>query len=336
MVVAGLTAASLTLMACGDGQEAATEEATTQAEATPTQEATSPEEATESPAEEASPADEEIPVSSDLSALEVEDSDVPAVDVPAPWAIDSTVTEVIRDSDNPQVLNENSVATVHYIGVNGRTGEVFNDSYELGQPVPFSLQQVIPGFVKGLSGQHVGSRVLIGMPPEDGYPQGQPPYIEPGDSLIFVVDIISANFDEATGEAVEPAEGLPTVTMETDGPQVTIPDEDPPTELQVQPLIQGPGQEVQETDVIQVKFRTWNWSTGEMIEDAWHPQQGPLGSLIEGWKQGLVGQTTGSRMLLVAPPEMAYPDGNPGNPTVEPGQTLVYVIDILYTSESAQ
>lgn len=334
MAVAGVTIASLTLMACGDTQETTTpDQTTTQVE--PTEEATSVEEATETPTEAASP-QEEATVWSDLSGLEVDDADLPAVDVPAPWAIDSTQVEVIRDSDNPQVLNDNSVATVHYIGVNGRTGEVFNDSYELGQPVPFSLQQVIPGFVKGLSGQKVGSRVLIGMPPEDGYPQGQPPHIEPGDSLIFVVDIISANFDEATGEAVEPAEGLPAVTMETDGPTVAMPDAEPPAELVIQPLVQGPGQQVQESDVIQVKFRTWNWTTGEMIEDAWHPQQGPLGSLIEGWKQGLVGQTTGSRMLLVAPPEMAYPNGNPSNPTVEPGQTLVYVIDILYTSESPQ
>ena len=51
--------------------------------------------------------------------------------------------------------------------------------------------------------------------------------------------------------------------------------------------------------------------TGEMLEDAWRPQQGPLDSLIEGWKQGLEGQTAGSRVMLVIPPELAYPDGSP-------------------------
>lgn len=285
----------------------------------------------QSPSPSPSPSPEITPAT-DLSAVEVTDEDKPVITVDSPWAIEQTTVKVLRESDNPQVVDENSTVTVNYVGVNGRTGEIFDSSYDRGQPVPFPLDSVIPGFQKGLTGQHIGSRVVIGMPSEDGYPQGSPPLIEPGDSLIFVVDLISANFNEATGDPVTPAEGLPVVEMADDGPSVTIPEGDPPSELKVQPLITGPGTKVQATDTIQVKYRAWNWATGEIVEDAWHAQQGPLETLIPGWKEGLVNQTTGSRVLLVVPPEKAYPDGNADNPTLEPGQTLVYVIDLLYST----
>ncbi len=284
------------------------------------------------PSESASPTPSITPAT-DLSAITVSDTDQPEVTIPAPWAINETQSEVLREGGE-QTLNADSTATLHYVGLNGRTGEVFDSSYERGAPATFPLQGVVPGFAEGLTGQSVGSRVLIAMPSEDGYAQGNPDAgIEVGDTIVFVVDIISANFEEATGEEVAPAAGLPTVTMAEDGPQLTIPDDaTKPTELVVQPLIEGTGAAVTETSSIQVKYRSWEWDTGEIVEDAWRPQQGPLADLIEGWKQGLVGQPVGSRVMLVVPPEMAYPDGSP-DIDLEAGKTLVYVVDVLYATE---
>lgn len=327
-LVAGAAALSLLLAGCSSGEPGPSEEEV--------QSSVDPEEATSdsaAPEETASAPEPEVEPQNDLSAIEVTDEDVPVVSVETPWYIDATRSEVLRESDNPQVVGLDSIVTVNYVGVNGRSGAIFDSSFERGSPATFTLQQLIPGFQKGMVDRHVGSRVLIGIPSEDGYPSGSGALIDPGDSLIFVVDILAANFDEALGEEVAPAEGLPVVEMADDGPTVTIPDAEPPAELQVQPLIRGTGPEIQPTDMIQVKFRTWNWDSGELIEDGWHPQQGPLDHLIEGWKQGLAGQTTGSRMLLVVPPELAYPNGNETAPTVEPGQTLVYVIDLLYAAQ---
>ena len=60
--------------------------------------------------------------------------------------------------------------------MNGRTGKKFDESFTNGQPVAFSLAQVVPGFSKGLVGQHKGSRVVIAMPGKDGYdPMGGNP-----------------------------------------------------------------------------------------------------------------------------------------------------------------
>lgn len=287
-----------------------------------------------SPSASESPSASPTPItpSTDLSAITVTDAEPPVVTVKSPWAIDKTQVKVLKPGTSQQKLTETSNALVNYVGVNGRTGEIFDSSWERGAPSPFDLQRVVKGFKTGLAGQSVGSRVLIAMPSEDGYGDtGAPPDILAGDSLIFVVDIISSNFDEATGEPVAPAAGLPTVEMKDGKPELTIPaGSEAPTELKVQPLVKGPGAAVKAESQIQVKFRSWNHADGTLLEDAWQPQAGPLANLIEGWKQGLVGQTAGSRVMLVIPPALAFPNGVPNaTPSLAPGQTLVYVIDIM-------
>ena len=289
-----------------------------------------------SPSDETSDSASPIPSvtpSTDLSGITVSDTDQPEVTIPTPWGIDKTQSEVLRPGGD-QKLNEDSTATLNYVGLNGRTGEIFDSSYDRGAPATFPLQGVVPGFAEGLTGQSVGSRVLIAMPSEDGYAEGNPDAgIEKGDTILFVVDIISANFDAAAGEEVAPEEGLPTVTMTEDAPEITIPDgATKPTELVIQPLIKGTGAPVTATSSIQVKYRSWDWDTGTIVEDAWRPQQGPLTDLIQGWKTGLEGQPAGSRVMLIVPPELAYPDGKP-DIELEAGKTLVYVIDVLYATE---
>ncbi len=284
------------------------------------------------PSDSASPIPSVTP-STDLSAITVSDTDQPEVTIPTPWGIDKTQSEVLRPGGD-QMLNKDSTATLNYVGLNGRTGEIFDSSYERGAPATLPLQGVVPGFAEGLTGQSVGSRVLIAMPSEQGYADGNPGAgIEKGDSILFVVDIISANFEEAAGEDVAPAAGLPAVTMNGDAPEIAIPEgATKPTELVVQPLIKGTGAPVTATSSIQVKYRSWEWDTGAIVEDAWRPQQGPLADLIEGWRTGLEGQPIGSRVMLVVPPELAYPDGSP-DIELEAGKTLVYLIDVLYATE---
>ena len=57
--------------------------------------------------------------------------------------------------------------------------------------------------------------------------------------------------------------------------------------------------------------------------------------LIPGFVKGLTNQTVGSRVLLVIPPADAYPEGNKSSPQVEKGDTIVYVVDILFAQKTA-
>lgn len=51
---------------------------------------------------------------------------------------------------------------------------------------------VVPGLAEALIGQQVGSRMLVVVPPADGYPAGTAPAeVGPDDTMVFVVDILA-------------------------------------------------------------------------------------------------------------------------------------------------
>ena len=258
----------------------------------------------------------------------------PNVKVDTPWAIDKTRTKVLHASNGP-VISEGQGVQVNYYGVNGRTGKKFDESFSSGQPVAFSLAQVVPGFSKGLVGQHKGSRVLIAMPGQDGYdPMGGNPQagIEVGDTLIFVVDLVDVQLAGPEGTSVQPKAGLPTVADKGGRPVITIPESEPPSTLQVQPLIKGKGKKVGANDTITFNYLWVRWSDGKVLEESYssEPAVSPLSGLLPGMVKSLTGQTVGSRVLLVIPPTDGYPDGN-ATPSIKPGETLVMVVDLLFT-----
>jgi len=77
-----------------------------------------------------------------------------------------------------------------------RTKKVFGSSWSSGSPFGFvigaSPEQVIPGWDKGLVGQTAGSRVMLSIPPAQGYGSSGASQagIKGNDTLVFVVDII--------------------------------------------------------------------------------------------------------------------------------------------------
>lgn len=258
----------------------------------------------------------------------------PKVTVKSPWAIDQTRTKVLTPSDG-DVVKEGQTVEVNYYGVDGRTGKTFDESFTRGAPIAFSLAQVVPGFSKGLVGQKQGSRVVIAMPGKDGYDAsgGNPQAgIEVGDTLLFVVDLVGVQLSGPRGTAVAPKAGLPTVADKGGVPEITVPKADPPTTLQVQPLITGKGKKVGQNDQVTFNYRWVRWSDGKLLEESYggEPATTGLTSLLPGMVKGLTGQTVGSRVLLVIPPADGYPDGNP-TPSLAPNETLVMVVDLLFT-----
>ena len=79
-----------------------------------------------------------------------------------------------------------------------RTKKVFGSSWSSGSPFGFTIgaspEQVIPGWDKGLVGQTIGSRVMLSIPPAQGYGSSGASQagIKGNDTLLFVVDIIDA------------------------------------------------------------------------------------------------------------------------------------------------
>lgn len=325
----GLSATLMVFSACGSDSPSTGETAEPSASAS----ASAP--ATPSATPSASAA--KIPVYQDFDKVKVtgDYGKAPKVAVDQPWGIDKTRTKVLKATDGA-VIKPGSTVEVDYYGVDGRTGKKFDDSFSRGAPVAFPLDQVVPGFSKGLVGQRQGSRVVIAMPGPDGYDASggnAQAGIQVGDTLIFVVDIVGVPLTGPEGSAVTPKKGLPTVGGAKDKPSISVPKTDPPKELQVQPLIKGTGKKVAATDTVTFDYRWVKWSDGKLLEETYgtKPANAALSGLLPGMQKGLTGQTVGSRVLLVIPPAEGYPDGNE-SPKIDKDETLVMVVDILFAN----
>ncbi|MCM1945976.1 MULTISPECIES: FKBP-type peptidyl-prolyl cis-trans isomerase [Streptomyces] len=87
-----------------------------------------------------------------------------------------------------------ATVTVHYVGVAHSTGEEFDASWNRDQAFDFVLggRQVIKGWDMGVRGMKVGGRRKLVIPPHLAYGDRSPsPAIKPGETLIFVVDLLS-------------------------------------------------------------------------------------------------------------------------------------------------
>ncbi len=281
-----------------------------------------------------------VPVSANVDSIIVGGAEgvVPEVSIPAPYAVDSTHSKVVREgvSDGPAAAAD-SVIEAHYVGFNGRTGEQFGSSWDQGTPAMLALPQMVEGFTIGMTGAKPGQRVLIAMPGSQGYDgvPTRPESVQDGDTLVFVVDVVAVSVKDAVGAAEAPqlpvtlgeAEGKPTVTIDTAST--------PPAELVAVPVIKGAQRAVGADDYVLVKYRMYSWKTGELIDDKFAaPVAGQINQTLEGFKQGIVGQPIGSRVVLVVPPKVGYEKPSQ-NPPVEAGDTVVYVVDILFGSAVA-
>ncbi len=119
----------------------------------------------------------------------------PEIDFPGDTPPSDLVLEDHWDGDGKAVEPGDTIEA-HYVGVSWSTGEEFDASWNRGAPLKFQagVGQVIQGWDQGLLGMKVGGRRKIVIPPHLGYgDQGAGPAIGPGETLIFVVDLVSAN-----------------------------------------------------------------------------------------------------------------------------------------------
>ncbi|HEY0237421.1 MAG TPA: FKBP-type peptidyl-prolyl cis-trans isomerase [Friedmanniella sp.] len=115
--------------------------------------------------------------------------EVDAPDGPPPTELEITDLTV---GDGPEAAKGDQVS-VHYVGVAHSTGEEFDASYNRGAPLDFPLGagRVIKGWDDGVAGMKVGGRRRLVIPPHLAYgDRGAGGVIGPGETLIFVVDLV--------------------------------------------------------------------------------------------------------------------------------------------------
>jgi peptidylprolyl isomerase len=116
-------------------------------------------------------------------------------------------------------------------------------------------------------------------------------------------------------------------------PTITIPDADPPTELEVVDEVVGDGDEATVGKRVFVHYAGVAWSTGEEFDASWNRGDTfdfRLGArdVIAGWDRGVAGMRVGGRRRLTIPPELGYGSQGAGR-VIKGGETLVFVVDLV-------
>lgn len=129
---------------------------------------------------------------------------------------------------------------------------------------------------------------------------------------------------------VDPAADATDLTVK---PPVALPAE-APTELVTEDLVTGDGAAAASGDYVIMQYVGVSCSTGEQFDASWdRGQPFPFvlgeGSVIAGWDQGIEGMTVGSRRVLTIPPDLGYGDQGSGSGSILPGETLIFVVDLI-------
>jgi FKBP-type peptidyl-prolyl cis-trans isomerase len=264
----------------------------------------------------------------------------PTVTFDKPFAVKKSTNEVV-EAGTGDALATGETVKVDYVVLDARTGKQIESSYgKTTLPLVLDKKQTLKPLVAALTGKNLGSRVLLAVAPKDGVAKklasAKGVKVKKDDTLLFVIDARSIRPSRASGAAVAPVAGLPTVALAADGkPTITIPSGvAAPTTLVAQPLIKGSGPAVQAGQTITVQYTGVIWDTGKQFDSSWDRGQTTdfaigKGQVIAGWDEGLVGQTVGSQVLLVVPPDKGYGSQGQSSAGIKGTDTLVFVVDIL-------
>ena len=98
--------------------------------------------------------------------------------------------KAIKPAEGPKPKASDTVK-VHYSGTL-LDGTKFDSSYDRGEPVTFSLEQVVPGWKEGLQLMPVGSKYMLWVPGDLGYGESGTPGgpIPPNATLVFEVELL--------------------------------------------------------------------------------------------------------------------------------------------------
>ncbi len=121
--------------------------------------------------------------------------------------------------------------------------------------------------------------------------------------------------------------------MSSDKPTVTIPDTDAPSELVIDDLTVGTGDEASPGDNVEVHYVGVAWSNGKQFDASWDRNETfefrlGRGQVISGWDQGVAGMKVGGRRRLTIPSAMGYGSQGAGG-VIRGGETLVFVVDLI-------
>jgi FKBP-type peptidyl-prolyl cis-trans isomerase len=265
----------------------------------------------------------------------------PVVKIPKLKASTKLAVQTVIDGTGATVTKTDSMAANFVLYFWDGTSSVLKANTFTQNPTMIG-GTMLPGLETALIGQKVGSRVLAVIPPADGYgTSGNSQLgITGSTTLVFVIDLIKSYANTSSAFGTQESNGggiLPTVSAHPgSAPTIAIPSKTPPSALVTKTLIKGSGPKLVKGQFVIAQYTGYIWRTKKVFDSSW-TSGSPFGfvmdaspeQVISGWDSGLVGQTVGSRVMLVIPPKDAYGTSGASQAGINGKDTLVFVVDII-------
>jgi peptidylprolyl isomerase len=221
----------------------------------------------------------------------------------------------------------------------GSAPKVFDSSFSRGAPTGFVLGTgaVIPGFDKTLVGKRMGTRMLLSIPPVDGYGSSgnSQAGISGTDTLVFVVDLLADYKPDASAPGVAdsqlPATGWPKITN-TPGqePKITsVAGVTAPTAPTSKLLVKGSGAKIDSSKTLVLQLVQTDVATGKQTQSTWGQQPQLISAqTVLSVASALNGQNIGARAVALLPATAAQPaSATASSQPAEPAQILI--VDVV-------
>jgi len=242
----------------------------------------------------------------------------PTVTIPATAAPTQLTQQTLVEGTGATIAAGDTLVA-NYVGETwAAKPNVFDSSFSRGAPAGFVIGtgQVIPGWDKTLVGKKVGSRVVLTIPPADGYGTSgnSQAGISSTDTLVFVVDLVATYKPDASApgtiDSAMPSAGWPKITNTPATPPtitsvagVTAP-EAPTSKL----LVKGGGAELDTSKTLVLQVVQTDLATGKNTESTWGqaPQLVAAANVVQ-VIDALSGQSVGARAIALLPATAAVP-----------------------------
>lgn len=252
---------------------------------------------------------------SETTTTEVLQLDRPEVEAPDTIPTELVITDISEGTG--RAVEAGDTVWVDYTGIRSADGLEFDNSYERGEPIAFTvgLGSVIEGWDVGLLGAKAGGQRRLDIPADLAYGDNPPGgVIEAGDALTFLLEVRAV-------VATTTADNIPAIETS---------DYPPSDELVLLDLSQGDGAVIGVGDSAIVHLLIGNAESGEVLFETWSEGQPTLIEVVEGYSipglfEGLQGMAVGGIRSMSMPAELAF--GEEGIPDLNlAGGTPIFLI----------
>lgn len=253
----------------------------------------------------------------------------PTISFKTPFKATDGAAAILQKGDGA-TIKEGDRVCYQGIALSAETGKEVQSTWDANTPqcdVVVNSTSLGAARYKLFAGQKINTTIAIASTDTSQTTSSSGSYIM---ALTFVSR--SKALTRAEGDKVKDIpSNLPKVTLASNGkPSIDLNGYKPGKTLVVQTLIKGKGETVKDTNTVSANYTGWLASNAKQFDSSWDRGSASdfsLSQVITGWKKGLAGQTVGSQVLLIVPPDEGY--GSTAQSSIPANSTLIFVVDIL-------